>query len=64
MATAIARALMKWVAWIRIPQEILTDQGKNFMSKFLKGIYNTLKIKQLHTSIYHPQMARRPGEAL
>lgn len=55
MATVIAGALLKWVAWVGIPLEILTNQGKNFMSKILKGICHTLKIKQLQTSIYHPQ---------
>lgn len=37
-------------------EEILTNQGKNFTSKILKGLCNMLKIKQLRTSIYHPQI--------
>lgn len=53
---AIVSALMKWIAWVRILREILTNQGKNFTSKSLQWICSTLKIKQLRTSIYHPQM--------
>lgn len=53
---ATACALMKRISWVRIPQEILTNEGKNLMSKILRGICSILKIKQLRMSLYHPQM--------
>lgn len=49
---------MKLVSWIGLPQEILTDMGKNFMSSIFRGICKTLQIKQLWTSIYQPQTDR------
>lgn len=39
-----------------MPQEILTDQGTNFTSRVLKGVCETLKLRQLRTSMYHPQV--------
>jgi hypothetical protein len=38
-----------------IPSEILTDQGTNFMSNAMKEMCTQLGIKQLRTTIYHPQ---------
>lgn len=40
----------------RDPQEIFMDQGTNFISGVLKGVCETLKVKQLHTSVYHLQI--------
>lgn len=37
------------------PQELVTDQGTNFMSSLMKNICKILKIKKLNTSAYHPQ---------
>lgn len=54
-ATVIAGAFLKQVTWVGIPWEIVTDQGKNFMSEILRGICHTLKIKQLQTYICHPK---------
>lgn len=38
-----------------IPQEILTDQGTPFMSLLMVDLCHLLKVKQLRTSVYHPQ---------
>jgi hypothetical protein len=38
-----------------IPSKILTDQGANFMSNTMKELCTQLGIKQLRTTIYHPQ---------
>ncbi|KYO45537.1 hypothetical protein Y1Q_0015183 [Alligator mississippiensis] len=54
-APKVAEELLKWIAWVGIPQEILTDQGTNFMSGVMKALCKTLGITQLRTSVYHPQ---------
>lgn len=53
--TKITEALIKWIAWVNIPQGILTNQGKNFMLTILKGVCKTVQIKQLRMVVYHPQ---------
>jgi hypothetical protein len=37
------------------PEQILTDQGSNFLSELVKQICELFKIKQLKTTSYHPQ---------
>ena len=37
-----------------IPQEILSDQGSQFMATLTKRLMELLEVKQLHTSPYHP----------
>lgn len=54
-APHIAEELLKWVSRVNIPQEILTDQGTNFMSRVMKTMCQVLRVKQLCTSVYHPQ---------
>ena len=51
----IAKELVKLFAHVGIPDEILTDQGTNFMSTLLQEIYQTLHIKRIRTTPYHPQ---------
>ena len=46
---------MKLFSRVGIPDEILTDQGTNFMSALLQGIYRLLHIKRIRTTPYHPQ---------
>lgn len=48
----VTKELIKWITRVRIPREILTDQGTNFV---LKGVCVILKIRQLRTLVYHPQ---------
>ena len=37
------------------PEQVLTDQGSNFLSKLTSEICELFKIKQLKTTSYHPQ---------
>ncbi|XP_075910632.1 uncharacterized protein LOC142906516 [Petromyzon marinus] len=37
------------------PEQLLTDQGRNFSSKLLKEVCNLLGTKKIRTSPYHPQ---------
>lgn len=40
---------------VGIAEEILTDQGTCFMSGVIKEMCKHLKVRQLWTSVYHPQ---------
>ncbi|XP_063075477.1 uncharacterized protein LOC134465637 [Engraulis encrasicolus] len=51
----IAKELFLLSTSLGIPKEILTDQGSPFMSRVMKDLCTLLKIKQLRTSVYHPQ---------
>ncbi|XP_063070441.1 uncharacterized protein LOC134461440 [Engraulis encrasicolus] len=51
----IAKELFLLSTSLGIPKEILTDQGSPFMSRVMKELCALLKIKQLRTSVYHPQ---------
>lgn len=54
----VLEELIKWIARVEIPHEILIDQGMNFMSSVLKGVCETLKIWQLHNQfIIHKETA-------
>lgn len=55
MASRISEQLVKWIARMGVPHEILMDQGHNFMLGVLQGVCQTLRIKQLHMSVYRPQ---------
>lgn len=46
-ATALAPELMKVFIQMIIPQEIITDQGTNFMYQFMRELYSLGKIKSL-----------------
>ena len=54
-ASRIARELIAVFAQLGIPNEILTDQGTNFMSALLGEVYRLLHIRRTQTSPYHPQ---------
>ena len=45
----------KYLCIFGIPNKILTDQGREFMSNLFKNMAKLFKIKQLRTSPYHPQ---------
>ena len=51
----VAEALVNLFARVGVPQEILADQGTNFMSQLMMEIYNLLHIKSIRTTAYHPQ---------
>lgn len=53
--TIADRLVRQFICKFGIPEKILTDQGQDFMSKLLKDVSKLLKIKQLHTTAYHPQ---------
>ena len=56
MATkGIARELVLMFTRVGIPEEILTDQGTPFMSRLMRDMCKLLRVKQLRTSVYHPQ---------
>lgn len=38
-----------------IPNQILTDQGTNFMSEIFKRVCKLLKIEKMNTTAYHPE---------
>ena len=54
-AEHVAEELVTMFAHVRVPREILMDQGTNFMSKLLAELYNLLHIHPIRTSPYHPQ---------
>ena len=54
-AEHVAEELGRIFSRVGIPEEILTDQGANFMSRLLAEIYKFLQIKLIWTSPYHPQ---------
>jgi len=54
-ATRVARELVNLFSHVGVPDEILTDQGTNFMSTLLDEIYQLLHIKKIRTTPYHPQ---------
>uniref|UniRef100_A0A182F250 RNA-directed DNA polymerase n=1 Tax=Anopheles albimanus TaxID=7167 RepID=A0A182F250_ANOAL len=38
-----------------VPEELVTDQGTNFMGQVMKSVCKILKIRKINTSAYHPQ---------
>ena len=52
---AVARELMLLFSRVGIAKEVLTDQGSCFMSRVMKELRRLLQVKQLGTSVYHPQ---------
>lgn len=51
----IAKERMILFSHVRIPKDILTDQGMPFMSKLMVFLCRLLQVKHLRTSISHPQ---------
>lgn len=54
-AITIAKELVSVFARVGIPDEILTDQGSNFMLNLLQEMYLMSNITRLRTSPYQPQ---------
>ena len=40
---------------VGVPKEVLTDQGTPFMSRLMADLCKLWQVKQLRTSVYHPQ---------
>lgn len=56
MATKpIIKELVGVFSWVGIPKEILTDQGTPFISKLMRDMCASLRIKPIRKSVYHPQ---------
>jgi len=53
-AETVAEALVTMFTRVGIPEEILSDQGSQFMSGVMKEVSRLLSISQLHTTVYHP----------
>ena len=51
----VAEALINVFARVRLPEEIVHDQGSNFMSKTMKSICGKLNITQIISTVYHHQ---------
>ena len=54
-AVRVAKELVNLFSHVGIPEEILSDQGANFMSSMLQEVYLLLNIKRIRTTPYHPQ---------
>lgn len=54
-AKMVAFSLVQFFSRVGFAQEIVTDQGTNFMSNLLKQVYQFLGIKGVRTTPYHPQ---------
>ena len=51
---AVAEALLDIYSRVGIPEEVLTDQGTQFMSECMQGESRLLSIKGLNSMPYHP----------
>ena len=54
-AKTVAEALIQYFSRVGIPDEIVSDQGSNFMSKLLAQLYDQLGVTKIKTSVYHPE---------
>ncbi|KAL0149631.1 hypothetical protein M9458_055158 [Cirrhinus mrigala] len=54
-AKNIAQELFLLASRVGIPSEILNDQGTPFMSRLMADLCRLLRVKQLRTTVYHPQ---------
>ena len=55
MTTETVKCLIDMTARVGIPEEVLTDNGSNFVSKTMREYCTTMEIEQIKTSPYHPQ---------
>ncbi|XP_076059845.1 uncharacterized protein LOC143036400 [Oratosquilla oratoria] len=54
-AKTITRALMSYFSKMGMPREVQSDRGTNFLSGVFKGALESLSIKHIIASAYHPQ---------
>ena len=55
--SAIATAKALWDGWMRhygFPEQILSDQGRNFESDLIRALCALVKVRKLRTTSYHP----------
>ena len=53
-AETVAEALLNMFTSVGVPKEILSDQGRQFLSAVMKEMCRLLSLKQLVTTPYHP----------
>ena len=53
-AKDVANALVSIFSRLGVPEEILTDQGRQFTSQYMKEVINLLEISHLMITPYHP----------
>jgi len=51
----IADALIQFFSRVGIPEELVSDQGSNFIGKLMTELYENLGITKIKTSVYHPE---------
>ncbi|KAK3719590.1 hypothetical protein QZH41_004747 [Actinostola sp. cb2023] len=51
----IADALIQFFSRVGIPEELVSDQGSNFIGKLMTELYENLGITKMKTSVYHPE---------
>ena len=51
----VVKYLIDMTVRVGIPEEVLTDNGSNFVSKTMRECCTTMGIEQIKTSPYHPQ---------
>ena len=54
-APTVAKALIKWITRNGIPDQIISDQGTNYMSELIEHIFDVFDIHKTRTAAYHPQ---------
>ena len=52
---SVARALVDYFCRVGLVEEIQSDQGSCFMAALMQQLTFILKIKQIESSVYHPQ---------
>ena len=55
-ADTVVNCLIDLCARVGIPQELLKDNGTNFISKVVKQFCQITEVHQLRTSPYHPEV--------
>ena len=51
----VADALVQYFCRVGIPEELVSDQGSNFIGKLMTQLYEQLGITKIKTSVYHPE---------
>lgn len=54
-AEETAKAFVEYMSHYGAPEQILTDQGSNFMSETIKNLCKRFQIKKLRSTAFHPQ---------
>jgi len=57
-AETVVEALLTVFTRVGIPEEILSDQGSQFLSSVIKDVSRLLSMNQLVTTPYHPMWTK------